>query len=76
MFLTFRVVFYAVLLVAGLWWCKEMVGRFRDDLRRLKEGEDKAEKGVILFLWGLTVVIALLIARFVLALARGVAAAF
>jgi len=75
-FLTFRVVFYAVLLVAGLWWCKEMVGRFRDDLRRLKEGEDKAEKGVILFLWGLTVVIALLIARFVLALARGVAAAF
>ena len=69
------VVIQAILLVGGLWWCKEMWGRFPADLKRVKESQDKAEKGVILFLWVVTAGVAYLVVTFVIGLARAIFAA-
>ncbi len=71
-----RVVLYAVLLVGGLWWCKEIFGRLGSDITRLRESDDAAEKGVTLGLWAVTGVIIYLIARLGIALARGILSAF
>ena len=73
---SFGVFLQAVLLVLGLLWCKEILGRLRSDIARLRESEETAEKGVIIFLWVVTAVILLLIVRFVLGLASGILSAF
>ena len=65
-----------VLLVGGLLWCREMYHRFSSDLARLKESDDSAEKGVILFLWVVTGGIILLVGSFTWGLARGILSAF
>ena len=55
----------AVLLVAGLSWCKEIFGRIGKDAGRLRPSDDTTEKGVIVFLWIVTLGILVLILRFV-----------
>jgi hypothetical protein len=72
---SFGVLIRAILLVAGLWWCKEMWDRFPADRKRLKESQDAGEKGVIIFFWALTVGIAFLAITFVIGLARAIVAA-
>ena len=63
--LTYGLVFKAILLVLGLWWCKDVLGRLRSDIAELKESDDSAHKGVIVFYWILTVGIMILLAIFV-----------
>ena len=65
---SFGVFLQAVLLVGGLLWCREILGRLRSDIGRLRESKDAAEKGVIIFLWAVTALIIVLIARFILGL--------
>jgi len=76
MFPTFGLVVRAVLLVGGLWWCKEMYARFPKDLACLRESEDRTEKGVTIFLWVVTGVVAILVVSFVVGLVQGVMSAF
>ena len=64
MFLNFGLVVNAVLLVAGLLWCKEIFGRLRSDVDDLKESDDNIQKGVIVFFWVLTIIIVILIINF------------
>jgi len=73
---TFGVLIRAILLVAALWWCKVMLGRFRSDLVRLRESEDSAEKGVIIFLWVVTVGILIYVGNFLIWMVRSILSAF
>lgn len=70
MFLTFGLILKAVLLVAGLWWCKEIFQRLRDDIVEFKTSDDSARRGVIMFFWLTTVVILALIVRFLWGVVR------
>jgi len=59
------VILKAVLLIAGLWWCKEIFVRLPSDINELRESDKKFIKAVILFYWILTVGIIILIGKFV-----------
>jgi hypothetical protein len=72
---SFGVLVQAILLVAGLWWCKEMWDRFPADRKRLKESQDSGEKGVIIFFWVVTAGIVILIVTFAWGLLRAILAA-
>jgi hypothetical protein len=54
----------AILFALGIWWCKEIFSRFQDDLAKMREPDDKADRAVIVILWGITVLILFLCARF------------
>lgn len=64
MFLSFGLLIKAVLLVAGIIWCKEILGRFRSDLEKVKSPESNMERGIIILFWVITVVIIYWIAKF------------
>jgi len=63
MFLSFGFLLRMGLLIAGIWWCKEIFGRLRDDIAELKD-PDATRRGVIIGLWGATAVILALIVMF------------
>lgn len=73
---TLGVLISAVFLVGGLLWCREMYHRFPSDVARLKESDEAAEKGVIVFLWVVTGGIVLLIVAFGWGLVRAILSAF
>ena len=50
----------AILFVLGLWWCKEIASRFRDDLAKLREPDDQADRVVIIILWIVSVFVLLI----------------
>jgi hypothetical protein len=66
MFLSPWMLVQAVLLALGIWWCLEMLPRWRDDLRKLRETNDWSERGVLIVLWSITAVIIFLGVRFAL----------
>ncbi len=66
----------ALLLVAGLWWCKQILGRWRDDVAELKESQDILAKGVIVFFWLLTLAIIVLIVKFTWRIVNNIVTAF
>lgn len=72
MFLDFGLVWNAVLLVIGILWCREIFGRFATDLEELRQSEDSAEQGAIVLWWGVTVIVVLLMANFVIANLRNI----
>ena len=72
MLLNYWLVIKAILLVAGLWWCKEIFGRLRSDIEDLRASDDAVRKGVIVFFWVLTVVIVALIGMFLWGLVSGI----
>ena len=58
----------ALLSVLGVYWCYIVLKRFPDDLQELREIPDKARKGVIIFIWFITVIIAIATVSFSLPL--------
>ena len=56
MFLSFGFLWRVGALILGLWWCKEILGRWREDVAEFKE-PDATRRGVILGLWSVTAVI-------------------
>ena len=60
--------FYAFALVGlyilGLWWCYEVIGRFREDIREIRELKGVTRTAVIIFIWILTVIIAIALIRY------------
>ena len=64
MFLSPWMLVQAILFALGVWWCKEILSRFRDDLAKLREPDDQADRIVIILLWIITVVILLVCLRF------------
>ena len=64
MFLTYSVLLQAVLLVAGLLWCKAIFSRLRDDIEELRSTKDNIRRGVVVFFWVVTAAIIFLMGRF------------
>ena len=56
------------MLIAGYWWCKEIIGRFHSDVIELREG-DWTERSVVMLIWAVTGVVLYLICSFVLRVA-------
>ena len=61
----------AILIVGGLWWCKEIVGRLGSDVKELRESDDLTSKVVIVFFWLLTLVIIFFMTWFLGGIIRG-----
>ena len=57
--------FYAFALVGlyilGLWWCYEVIGRFREDIQEIRELKEITRKAAIIFIWAITVIIAIVL---------------
>jgi hypothetical protein len=62
--LNFGVLWKVGLLIAGVFWCREIFGRLREDVAEWKTA-DGTRRGVLAGLWGLTVVIVWLMVTFV-----------
>jgi len=58
--LTFGLLFKAILIALGIWWCKEIFQRLREDIDELRTG-DNVRRGVIIVLWLVTVIILLVL---------------
>jgi hypothetical protein len=54
----------AILFALGIWWCKEILSRWRDDLAKMRQPDDQADRVVIVILWCLTALVLLLCVRF------------
>ena len=51
--------FQALLIIIGLFWVFGVLGRLKKDFLELKGDTVQANKSVILFIWALTVVVAI-----------------
>ena len=54
MFITFGDLIRIAILIIGILWCKEVFGRFRDDVVEFKEAKDSSTRPVIIFFWVIT----------------------
>jgi hypothetical protein len=45
--------------IVGLWWCYQVIGRFRQDLREIFELKEITRTAVIIFIWIITIPIIL-----------------
>ncbi len=50
---------WVLLFALGVYWCYVVLRRFPDDLQELREAPDNTRRGVIVFIWFLTVIIAI-----------------
>ena len=48
----------------GVYWCYKVIDRLEDDLKKLRKGQDKVKKAVVLGIWTITVVIAIFLVKF------------
>lgn len=71
----YEIFIQAGLLILGCWWCKEILGRLRDDVAELKQ-PDATRKGVIIGLWLVTAVIIAVMANFAWSVIAGAVHAF
>jgi hypothetical protein len=60
----FGILIRAGLIVAGLIWCKAVLGRWREDVAELKM-PDNTRRGVILGMWAVTAVILAVIGSYI-----------
>jgi uncharacterized membrane protein SpoIIM required for sporulation len=51
----------AVLYFLGLWWCYEVIRRLPRDIQEIRQLKEITRTAVIIFVWALTVVIAILL---------------
>jgi len=63
MFIGLGDIVHILLFVAGVWWCKEVLGRFRSDVQLLRELKERPRKMAIVLVWLVTVVIGALVVR-------------
>ena len=54
----------AILFALGVWWCKEVFSRFPDDLAKIREPDDQADRAVVIIYWVITFLIILLCLSF------------
>ena len=72
MFLTFGVVIDAILFAFGVLWCREMFGRWRNDLAEFRTTKDSSARTVTMILWGATALIVLLLVNFAVGIVRAI----
>ena len=52
------------LYILGLWWCYEVIGRFREDIQEIRELKEITRKAAMIFIWAITVIIAIVLIVF------------
>lgn len=52
------------LYILGVWWCYEVIGRFREDIHEIRELKEITRKAAIIFIWAITVIIAIVLIVF------------
>jgi len=52
------------LYVLGVGWCCQVIRRFREDVQEIRQGREGARRGAIIFIWVLTAIIAIILARY------------
>jgi hypothetical protein len=57
--LWFQALAIVALYIFGLWWCYEVIGCFRRDLREISELKEATRTAVIIFIWIITIPIML-----------------
>ncbi len=60
----FNVFAMAGLYIIGVLWCYEIVRRFREDVKEIREVKEFSRKGAIIFIWALTVIIAIVLIKY------------
>ena len=58
----FRALAIAAIYIFGLWWCYQVITRFRQDLREIFELKEVTRTVVIIFIWIITIPVMLGIA--------------
>jgi uncharacterized membrane protein SpoIIM required for sporulation len=53
--------FEVILVIAGIWWCKEIIARWSDDVETLRKSQVGADKVVVLFYWATAVVASIVV---------------
>ena len=66
----FRAFALAALYIFGLWWCYKVISRFREDVREILELREVVRTTVIIFIWGITVIILILLILYVFVIIR------
>ncbi len=61
----------AGLYILGVLWCYEIIGRFRQDVQELREVKEFTRKAAIIFIWAITVVIAIVLIRYSVTIIKG-----
>ncbi len=52
------------LYILGLWWCYEVIGRFREDVKEIRELKEITRRAAIIFIWAITAIIAIVLIRY------------
>ncbi len=60
----------AAIYIFGLWWCYEVITRFRQDLREIFELKEVTRTVVIIFIWIITIPIMSVLLLYSLVLIR------
>jgi hypothetical protein len=72
----FYVLALAGLYILGLWWCYEVIGRFREDVKEIREIKGVTRKAVIIFIWAITVIIAIALIKYSLVIIKNLFSLF
>jgi hypothetical protein len=68
--LNFGVVAYAIFIVLGLLWCREMFGRWRSDLDEYRSTTDSKARTILVVLWVATALILAFLINFLVGILR------
>jgi len=63
----------AALYIFGVYWCYLVIRRFRDDIQELREVKGITRKVAIIFVWVITVPIAITVVGFLPVIIRNIA---
>lgn len=66
----FIIALKVALFVVGVFWCKEILGRWREDVSSLRELKDPVRRGAIVAVWLVTLGIIFLMAWFIWSIAK------
>jgi len=72
MFLNFSMLIQAIVFALGIWWCMEIFPRWRDDIRKFRQPDDRADRWVIIILWSITAGVLFLCIRFGLSIVTSI----
>jgi hypothetical protein len=64
------------LYILGVLWCYEIIGRFREDIQEICEVKEVTRKLGIIFIWAITVIIAILLIRYSFVIIDGLVSLF
>jgi len=59
------------LYILGVWWCYEVIGRFREDVQEIRKVKEITRMAVIIFIWIITVIIGIVLIVYSFVIIKG-----